>query len=222
MTNILFWALSTLGLVLGLVGMQGSVSGWASSGTFKIAATTLFFFIGTSIPLSIGFTKSNFVMLLGLFFVLLGDFFLSYLGTTSVFLYGMINFMLGYALLAASAGLRTEWKSLGSTKKGFSVIIILCIFTAIGVSVFLNLDKIGDNTLPILIYLIVQISLVSLSYASNNPWLIVGAIFLFISDVIIALNLFSSRVSFGNLYQYLIMPTYYLGLASFIRGFYKK
>ena len=202
--------LCSIATIIGLVGMQLAVMQNGLAGSIKLAATLLFFgiFVYTT---AISFSIGTFILSVGMLFALLGDYFLSYRGGDADFLFGAASFLIGYLLFAVSGLFKIE---------NFNLFTLIPITLVIAFSIFqFTFLKAGDKTIPIAIYLVIQMFLLSVSIATLNPILIMGAALLYFSDSVIAHQMFNTGWPFKQYFQYIIMPTYYLGLSFFVRGF---
>jgi uncharacterized membrane protein YhhN len=199
----MFIALGLVALVVGLIGMELAVQNNLKAGLVKLTSTGLFF--GLSIVGTILFPSIGMVILsVGFLLSVIGDYFLSYLGKDEVFIYGALSFLIGYVLFGVSFLFKTLI---------INEMIIIPLITLIGFSIFQFLFlKAGDKTIPIAVYLLAQVFLVSMAILTGNWMIVIGTSLLYISDSVIAHQLFNPNWPFKNAYQYLIMPTYYTGL----------
>lgn len=193
-----------VGVALGLTGMQLSVLGNSYAGTFKLVGTLLFVIN----VMMIGEVNAyNLALIFGFLMTLMGDYFLSFSGNESDFQFGLLSFLISYLTFAILNLMNADFSK-------FEVWVLYPIAVVILLSVFQfqNFNNMGDAKIPVIVYLTVQVLLVSFAIMSRDPVLILGSVLLYISDSIIAHHVFNTSIKFGNLYQYLIMPTYYFGL----------
>jgi len=148
----------------------------------------------------------------GLLFSTIGDYFLASQENTKnkelFFIIGFLAFLIGYLVYGVT------FLIIGH--KSFSLLSV-CVITIISIFQFFTLDRdlLGKNVIPIFLYFIQASILVvggiAMFFHFNNLvglLIMQGCFFLYISDSIIAHNLF--RHPFKNS-DYLIMPTYYIG-----------
>lgn len=142
---------------------------------------------------------THWLLLIGLFFCMLGDGFLVYW-----FVVGLSAFLIGH--LFYFAGFLSRWNF---SKIRFATIVPIAIygyFFGKEIISALTLDGNDSLVLPVLFYIIV-ISLMAWSaFMTGNKWAIVGSILFVISDSILSWNMFVSDIPYSGI---LIMTTYY-------------
>jgi uncharacterized membrane protein YhhN len=144
-------------------------------------------------------TKGKLIFI-GLIFSAVGDVFLAISGKV-FFVYGLSAFALAHTMYI-SAFIRNP-----SIRR--SRFLLILIFILYGISIlYILLPNLGKMTLPVIAYIIV-ISLMGISSAlgkKNHYLVIIGAILFIVSDSIIAVNMFLSKVWNSSFW---IMITYY-------------
>jgi uncharacterized membrane protein YhhN len=138
------------------------------------------------------------MILIGLFFCMLGD------GLLSWFVMGLSAFLVGH--LFYLAGFLSRWNF---SKTRCAMIITLALYAFIlGKEIIAALHRDGNAALigPVLIYIIVISLMAWAAIMTGNKWAIIGSILFVVSDSILSWNMFVSDVAFSGP---LIMTTYY-------------
>lgn len=140
------------------------------------------------------------LIFLGLLFSSVGDVFLALSGR-GFFIYGLTAFALAH-IMYISAFIRCPIVRQ-------SRILVILLFILYGISILhILLPSLGKMTLPVIGYVLI-ISLMGISAAlgkKNHYLVIIGAILFIISDSVIAINMFLSKVWNSSFW---IMITYY-------------
>jgi len=143
-------------------------------------------------------TITHWLILIGLFFCMLGD------GLIGEFVVGLSAFLIGH--LFYLAGFLSRWHF---SKVRLAIILPISLYAfMIGREIVAALLRDGNNVLivPVLIYMI-AISLMAWSaIMTGNKWAIIGSILFVLSDSILSWNMFVSDIAFSD---QLIMTTYY-------------
>lgn len=143
-------------------------------------------------------TRTNYLILAGLFFCMLGD------GLLIWFVIGLTAFLIGH--LFYMTGFFSQWR--------FSIIRLITIAPIGAYSFFMGKELItalelsGKDTLiiPVLAYIMVISFMLWSAIMTANPWAIAGSVLFVISDSILSWNMFISEVANSGV---LIMSTYY-------------
>ncbi|WP_246168334.1 lysoplasmalogenase [Paenibacillus antarcticus] len=142
--------------------------------------------------------RHHLLLLIGLFFCMLGD------GLLSWFVVGLSAFLVGH--LFYMMGFLSKWRF---SKLRFASIVPIAVYASfMGWELVHALirDNNGSLIIPVLLYVSV-ISLMMWSAAMTGQlWAIIGSILFAISDSILSWNLFISDITFSGVF---IMTTYY-------------
>jgi alkenylglycerophosphocholine hydrolase len=142
--------------------------------------------------------KFPWIMLVGLFFCMLGD------GLLIWFVIGLSAFLIGH--LFYFGGFLTQWTF--SWVRFFSIIPIAIYGYFMGNKLVDALQSNGEHALiiPVLFYLIVISTMFWSAIMSGNTWAILGSTLFIISDSVLAWNKFVSEITYSG---EIIMITYY-------------
>lgn len=138
------------------------------------------------------------IILLGLFFCMLGD------GLIRWFVVGLSAFLIGHVFYLTAFLCR--WKF---SKSRLAMILPLGLYAfLIGREIIAALHQEGNNALilPVLIYVIAISLMAWAAIMTGNKWAIIGSILFVVSDSILSWNMFVSNIAFAGP---LIMITYY-------------
>ncbi|WMT42524.1 lysoplasmalogenase [Paenibacillus sp. D2_2] len=138
------------------------------------------------------------LIIIGLFFCMLGD------GLLSHFVIGLSAFLIGH--LFYTAAFITKWKF---SWIRLCTIIPILIYAGIMANQLFQAMHNTDNEeliIPVMIYLLIILSMGWFSIMSGNVWSMIGGTLFIISDSILAWNKFISDVYYSGV---LIMLTYY-------------
>ena len=142
--------------------------------------------------------RHHFLLLVGLFFCMLGD------GLLQWFVIGLTAFLIGH--LFYMAGFLGNWRF---SRLRFIMIAPLALFGFfMGRELIEALVRDGNESLiiPVLFYIVV-ISLMTWSaIMTGNVWAIIGSVLFTVSDAILSWNMFVSDIEYSGI---LIMTTYY-------------
>lgn len=144
--------------------------------------------------------KKGHLIMGALLFSAIGDIILA-LNGTEYFVYGLSSFALAHCLYI--------WTFAGSPVIIGKRSIFVLLFIIYGITMaYILIPELGRMLIPVLVYLIIIISMgVSAAIGSNNNYLVViGAFIFMVSDSIIALNMFHSKIPFSSFF---IMVTYF-------------
>jgi len=165
---------------------------------FKIIPMLLIIYFGFINKLN-GIGKYPFIILLGLFFCMLGDALLIW------FVIGLSAFLLGH--LFYIGGFLTQWTF---SLLRFATIVPIAIYAVlIGSRLVHSLQNNGEQGLiiPVILYVTVISFMVWSAIMSGNKLAIFGSTLFIISDSVLAWNKFISDITFSG---EIIMITYYL------------
>jgi len=170
--------------------------------------------------------KPSSIFLIALFFCWLGDVFLMFQGTNSLFfILGLLCFLLGHVFFVMhfrqARNPETDDSLLGTQKARFAFPIILA-----GSGLIVTLYPfLGDMKIPVMIYaLVITVMVLNASFrygrtSMQSYWLVFGGAFLFMtSDTILALNKFMAPIMNADL---LIMATYIAAQFCIVEGILK-
>ncbi|MFF2481129.1 lysoplasmalogenase [Paenibacillus sp. NPDC058071] len=142
--------------------------------------------------------RSHILLLLGLFFCMLGD------GLLVWFVVGLSAFLIGHLFyLSAFLG---KWRF---TKWRFASVVPIAAYSIVMASYLLPAVKDGGNgalLIPVLLYLIVIALMCWSAIMTGRLWAAVGSVLFVISDSVLAWNKFVSDVPHAGIW---IMVTYY-------------
>ena len=143
--------------------------------------------------------KYPFIILIGLFFCMLGDSLLIW------FIIGLTMFLIGH--LFYIGGFLTRWTF--SWLRFITIVPIIIYAVLIGRRLVHSLETNGEQGLiiPVIIYLTVISFMFWSAMMNRNKFAIFGSALFIISDSVLAWNKFISNVSFSD---EIIMITYYL------------
>jgi alkenylglycerophosphocholine/alkenylglycerophosphoethanolamine hydrolase len=142
--------------------------------------------------------RYHWLLLIGLFFCMLGD------GLLGWFIVGLSAFLIGH--LFYLSGFLSNWRF---SKPRFATLVPIALYGSfMGWEIVHAL--IQDNNEALIIPVILYVSVISLmlwsAIMTGHRWAIIGSILFTISDSILSWNLFVSDISFSGP---LIMTTYY-------------
>lgn len=152
-------------------------------------------------------TTHHFLLLLGLFFCMLGDY------TLQWFIVGLFCFLIGHIFYFFSFLLVKEKRK---PQIWVSAIIVLYA-CAMGAKLIQSLLAGDDSSfiVPVIFYIVVISAMVWMAWHTNKRWIQIGSLLFLISDSILAWNLFVSNVEAATL---LVMSTYYSAQFCFARS----
>ncbi|OAB40118.1 lysoplasmalogenase [Paenibacillus glacialis] len=138
------------------------------------------------------------LLLIGLFFCMLGD------GLLSWFVVGLSAFLVGHIFYMI--GFFTKWRF---SKLRFASVVPIAVYASImGWEIVHALIR--DNNESLIVPVLLYISVISLmtwsAIMTGHKWAITGSILFTISDSVLSWNLFVSNVAFSGVF---IMTTYY-------------
>ncbi len=142
--------------------------------------------------------KSKGLILIGLFFCMLGD------GLLHWFIIGLSFFLIGHLIYIA--GFLKRWKF---SKLRFASILPLLVFDFIIGNKLINaLQEAGSDALviPVIIYIGAISIMAWAAFMTGNIYAILGSLLFVISDTVLSWNMFISDVPYSH---FLIMSTYY-------------
>lgn len=142
--------------------------------------------------------RYDWLLLLGLFFCMLGD------GLLDYFIVGLSAFLIGH--LFYMAAFFHQWQF---SKLRFATIIPIAIYAVFMSTQLVPALRDKENIaliIPVLIYLIIISLMCWSAIMSGHKWATIGSILFVISDSILSWNMFVSDVPYSGV---LIMVTYY-------------
>jgi len=165
-------------------------------------------------------TKTKQLVLSALIFSLLGDIFLMFTETNSLFFTGgLLAFLTAHVMY-----ILVFLKKRNNTKKALQFMLLLLVY-AIGLFYFLK-DGLGDLFIPVIIYMFVILMMVTTAFlregsVSKNSYILVflGAVFFITSDSLLALNKFYSPLPLSGIW---IMTTYSIAQLFIVLGLKKQ
>lgn len=165
--------------------------------TFKIIPMLLIIYYAYKNKLD-GIGKFPWIMMIGLFFCMLGD------GLLIWFVVGLTAFLIGH--LFYIGGFLTRWSF--SWLQFLTIIPIAVYGLVMGSQLVEALQSAGSHALviPVIFYLIVISIMFWTSIMTGNKWAIFGSTLFIISDSVLAWNKFVSDITFSG---EIIMITYY-------------
>lgn len=144
--------------------------------------------------------KKGKIIIGALIFSAIGDIILA-LNGTDYFVYGLSSFALAHCLYI--------WSFARSPVIIGKRSIFVILFISYGITMaYILIPELGKMLIPVLVYLIIIISMgVSAAIGKNNNYLVViGAFAFMVSDSLIALNMFHTKIPFSSFW---IMITYF-------------
>jgi len=165
-------------------------------------------------------TRTKKLVLSALIFSLLGDIFLMFTETNSLFFIGgLLAFLTAHVMY-----ILIFLKKRNITKKALTFMVLLLVY-AIGLFYFLK-DGLGDLFIPVIIYMFVILMMVTTAFlregsVSRNSYILVflGAVFFITSDSLLALNKFHSPLPLSGIW---IMTTYSIAQFFIVLGLKKQ
>jgi len=159
-------------------------------------------------------------VLSALIFSLLGDIFLMFTETNSLFFTGgLLAFLTAHVMY-----ILVFLKKRNNTKKALQFMLLLLVY-AIGLFYFLK-DGLGDLFIPVIIYMFVILMMVTTAFlregsVTKNSYILVflGAVFFITSDSLLALNKFYSPLPLSGIW---IMTTYSIAQLFIVLGLKKQ
>lgn len=144
-------------------------------------------------------TRTQWLLLSGLFFGMLGDFLIMFW-----FTFGLGAFLIGHLLYIS--GFIRHWRS--SWLRLATVLPIAVYSIVMGSQLLSSLNEQGDSALglPVLFYVIVISVMGWSAIMTRNPLAILGSLLFLVSDSILSWDLFVSEIPYSGVW---IMTTYY-------------
>lgn len=144
-------------------------------------------------------TKHQVLLLIGLFFSMIGD------GLMRWFVFGLTAFLIGHLFYIASFVQQYRY----SMPRLLTLVPIAAYAIIMGAKLAQALNGDGDTALiiPVIAYIAVISLMTWTAFMTGNRWLIVGAILFMISDSFLAWNKFVSPVPHQGI---IVMTTYYI------------
>jgi uncharacterized membrane protein YhhN len=155
-------------------------------------------------------TKRDKYFLIGLFFSVLGDFFLDY-DPINWFIFGLGAFLAAHLCYIKSL--------MPITKSRIAIVVIYVLY---GVAVFLLISAgLGELFLPVLFYMSVLLimAITTLVSEHTNVWLVIGGLSFVLSDSLLGIDKFYLPIPHATS---LIMVSYYFAQYALVNGYYRR